>query len=94
MQHPNLRPSTVRQRIATACQASFSRSDAATVSKVGASRLYGGTFAQLMNSKTKISQRDVLTAGIKTSFFGIEAIEICHGELSPIERMELDEEEL
>ena len=27
-------------------------------------------------------------------FFGLEAIEICHGELSAIERMELDEEEL
>ena len=27
-------------------------------------------------------------------FFGIEAIEICHGELPPIERMELDDEEL
>ena len=47
-----------------------------------------------MNSKTRISQRDAPTAGIKDVFFGIEAIEICHGELSPIERMELDEEEL
>jgi ribosomal protein S27E len=32
--------------------------------------------------------------GHQDIFFGIEAIEICHGELSPIERMELDEEEL
>jgi ribosomal protein S27E len=32
--------------------------------------------------------------GHQDVFFGIEAIEICHGELSPIERMELDEEEL
>jgi hypothetical protein len=47
-----------------------------------------------MNSKTKIFRRGVLTAGIKTYFFGVEAIEICHGGLSPIERMELDEEEL
>ena len=47
-----------------------------------------------MNSKRKIFLRDVPTAGIKTSFFGIEAIEMYHGELSAIERMELDEEEL
>ncbi len=67
-QCPNLRPSTVRQRIASVCRASFSLSDAANVSKVGASQLYGGTFAQLMNSKTKISRRDVLTVGIKTYF--------------------------
>jgi ribosomal protein S27E len=32
--------------------------------------------------------------GHQDIFFGIEAIEIWHGELSPIERMELDEEEL
>ena len=32
--------------------------------------------------------------GHQDVFFGVEAIEICHGELSPIERMELDEEEL
>ena len=32
--------------------------------------------------------------GHQDVFFGIEAIEICHGELSPVERMELDEEEL
>jgi hypothetical protein len=32
--------------------------------------------------------------GHQDIFFGIEAIEICHEELSPIERMELDEEEL
>ena len=32
--------------------------------------------------------------GHQDIFFGIEAIEICHGELSAIERMELDEEEL
>jgi hypothetical protein len=93
-QRPNLLRLTVQQRIATACRASFSRSDAADVSKVGASLLYAGTFAQLTNSKTKIFLHDVLTAGIKTYFFGVEAIEICHGELSPIERMELDEEEL
>src|ERR1700745_1731312 len=69
MQCPNLLPLRVRQRIATACQASFSRSDAANVSKVGASLLYGGTFVQLMNSKTKIFLPDVLTAGIKTYFW-------------------------
>src|ERR1700745_2865200 len=68
MQCPNLLPLRVRQRIATACRASFSRSDAADVSKVGASLLYGGTFAQLTNSKTKIFLHDVLTAGIKTYF--------------------------
>ena len=44
--------------------------------------------------KDKDFRHDALTAGIKTYFFGIEAIEICHGELSAIERMELDEEEL
>jgi ribosomal protein S27E len=32
--------------------------------------------------------------GHQDVFFGIEAIEMYHGELSPIERMELDEEEL
>ena len=32
--------------------------------------------------------------GHQDIFFGVEAFEICHGELSPIERMELDEEEL
>ena len=32
--------------------------------------------------------------GHKDVFFGIEAIELHHGELSPLERMELDEEEL
>ena len=32
--------------------------------------------------------------GHQDVFFGIEAIEICHGELPPIERLELDEEEL
>jgi ribosomal protein S27E len=32
--------------------------------------------------------------GHQDVFFGMEAVEICHGELSPIERMELDEEEL
>jgi len=32
--------------------------------------------------------------GHQDVFFGIEAIEIYHGELSAIERMELDEEEL
>jgi ribosomal protein S27E len=32
--------------------------------------------------------------GHQDVFFGIEAVEVCHGELSPIEKMELDEEEL
>ena len=32
--------------------------------------------------------------GHQDVFFGIEAIEMYHGELSAIERMELDEEEL
>ena len=32
--------------------------------------------------------------GHQDVFFGVEAIEICYGELSAIERMELDEEEL
>ena len=32
--------------------------------------------------------------GYQDVFFGVEAIEICYGELSAIERMELDEEEL
>ena len=31
--------------------------------------------------------------GHQDIFFGIEAIELCHGELSPLEIMELDEEE-
>src|ERR1700758_3826944 len=53
------------------CRASFSLSDAANVSKVDASRPYGGTFARLMNSKTKISQRHVLTVGIKTYFLAL-----------------------
>ena len=67
MQCPNLRPSSVQRRIAMICRAFFSRSDAANVSKVGVFQRYGGTFAGLMNSKTKISQRDALTAGIRTS---------------------------
>jgi hypothetical protein len=71
IQHPNLLSSAVRQRIATLCRASFSPSDAANVGKVGASRLYGGTFARLMNSKTKISQRHVLNVGIKTCFLAL-----------------------
>jgi ribosomal protein S27E len=32
--------------------------------------------------------------GHQDVFFGVEAVEICYGELSAIERMELDEEEL
>src|ERR1700720_4572571 len=68
MRCPNLRPSSVQRRIVTVCPASFSLSDAVNVRKVGASRLYGGTFVQLMNSKTKIFLRVVPTAGIKTYF--------------------------
>jgi hypothetical protein len=30
--------------------------------------------------------------GHQDVFFGVEAMEVCHGELSPIERMELDDE--
>jgi len=43
--------------------------------------------------KDKDSQRDVLTAGIKTSFW-YRGYRDLSWELSPIERMELDEEEL
>jgi len=46
-----------------------------------------------MNSKTKIFLRDVPTAGIKTSFLASRPSRY-HGELSAIERIELDEEEL
>jgi hypothetical protein len=31
--------------------------------------------------------------GHQDIFFGIEAIELCHGELSPLEKLELDEDE-
>ena len=45
--------------------------------------------------KIRISQRDdPEKCGKEDVFFGIEAIEMYHGELSAIERMELDEEEL
>jgi hypothetical protein len=47
-----------------------------------------------MNSKTKISQRHVLTVGIKTYFLALRLSRFVMGKLSAIERMELDEEEL
>jgi len=88
-----LRPSAVRQRIATICRASFSLSDAANVSKVAASRLWWDIRA-INELKDKDFSARCPDCGHQDVFFGIEAIEMYHGELSAIERMELDEEEL
>jgi hypothetical protein len=93
MQCPNLRPSAVRQRIGTYAE-HLSHVQMPQCQQGRCVAAIWWDIRAINELKDKDFSAPCPDCGHQDVFFGIEAIEMYHGELSAIERMELDEEEL